>query len=74
MFNAGMNDAELIDSLGGPAELAKLLGFKKPGAVQRVHNWRSRGIPSKVKVDRPDLFMRPDVPWGVLREQVAAQE
>lgn len=46
-------DSEIIDALGGTAKVAKLLGYD----TQRVHNWRSRGIPSKVKVERPDLFM-----------------
>lgn len=50
-----MNDARLIDALGGPAKLAALLGFDR-GGVQRVHNWRTRGIPAKVKLARPDLF------------------
>ena len=52
-----MTDEELIDHLGGPAEVADLLGFDKKGGVQRVHNWKARGIPSAVKVARPDLFM-----------------
>lgn len=52
-------DAELIDELGGTAKVAALLGYdKEAGGVQRVHNWRTRGIPSKVKVDYPNLFMR----------------
>lgn len=56
---AGMNDdAQLIDGLGGPAKLAELLGYnKEDGGTQRVHNWRKRGIPSKVKLEHPDLFL-----------------
>lgn len=51
-------DSQLIDSLGGPAKVAELLGFdKSDGGIQRVHNWRTRGIPAKVKVDHPDIFM-----------------
>lgn len=53
-----MTDAERIASLGGPAKLAELLGFKKPGSTQRVSNWKSRGIPPAVKLQRPDLFLR----------------
>ena len=49
-------DSTLIDKLGGPAAVAKLLGYGANG-TQRVHNWRSRGIPPAVKVERPDLFM-----------------
>lgn len=51
-------DAALIAQLGGPAKLAESLGYKSAGGVQRVHNWVTRGIPSKVKVERPDLFLR----------------
>ena len=51
-------DALVIDALGGPAKVAELLNYDKAaGGVQRVHNWRTRGIPSHVKVARPDLFM-----------------
>ena len=50
-------DAELIESLGGPTKVAQLLGYEMPFGVQRVSNWRTRGIPAKVKVDRPDLFL-----------------
>lgn len=50
-------DADLIRDLGGPARVADKLGFERPGGTRRVHNWLSRGIPSSVKVSRPDLFM-----------------
>lgn len=51
-------DRQLIADLGGPTQLAKKLGLKMPGGAQRVHNWRARGIPSDVKLSRPDLFLR----------------
>lgn len=51
-----MNDATLIDRLGGPAKLASTLGYG-PGGTQRVFNWKKRGrIPSDVKLERQDLF------------------
>lgn len=53
-----MTDAERIESLGGSTKVAEMLGLDKDGGPQRVNNWKKRGIPSKVKVDRPDLFMR----------------
>lgn len=53
-----MTDAELIDHHGGPARLAAKLGWHEGRAVQRIHNWRSRGIPAAVKLDHPDLFPR----------------
>ena len=52
-------DKKIIEDLGGPAAVAELLGYEKHGGVQRVQNWLSRGIPPKVKVERPDLFMKP---------------
>lgn len=58
-----MNDAELIDHLGGPAKVAELLCYdKSKGGVQRVANWKGRGIPPKVKLQRPDLFLVGIVP------------
>lgn len=58
VFNGGMSDAELIADLGGPARVAELMGYPKAeGGVQRVHNWIKRGIPPKVKLQRPELFL-----------------
>ncbi|MBL7091337.1 hypothetical protein [Acidovorax sp.] len=51
------SDKALIERLGGSTKVACLLGFKKDGGVQRVENWKKRGIPSHIKVRRPDLFM-----------------
>lgn len=53
----GMTDAELIESLGGATRVAELLGYDKEGGVQRVHNWIGRGIPARVKLDHPELFL-----------------
>lgn len=58
-------DEEIISDLGGPAKVAELLGYDKQGGTQRVSNWITRGIPARVKVERPDLFM-------FLEEQKAA--
>lgn len=52
-----MSDAELIEKLGGPAALAERLGYDKDGGVQRVQNWRTRGIPAQVKVEFPAIFI-----------------
>ena len=53
-------DAELIDRLGGPAEVARKLGFDpQAGGVQRVQNWKQRGIPEVIRLRRPDLFLLP---------------
>lgn len=53
------DDKKLIDDLGGPATVAEMLGYTKHGGVQRVTNWCTRGIPAKVKLERPDLFPNP---------------
>lgn len=44
----------LIDGLGGPAEVSRKTGF----TVQRINNWKVRGIPANVKVLFPELFWR----------------
>lgn len=54
------NDESLIKSLGGPAKVAEILGYEKHGGTQRVQNWITRGIPPKVKLEHPELFLRRD--------------
>jgi len=61
--------ARMIDGLGGPTKVAELLGIiDKPGAVQRVSNWKRRGIPLAVLLGHRDIFARtpgsaePEVP------------
>ncbi len=51
-----MTDAEIISHYGGATKFASLLGLEKPGSIQRVSNWISRGIPAEVKLTRPELF------------------
>lgn len=52
--------SKLIDELGGPSVLAEKLGYdKKKGGVQRVANWRSRGIPAAVILGNQHLFTPP---------------
>lgn len=54
-----MDDKNLIEHLGGSTKLAAELGYDtESGGVQRVNNWKTRGIPSAVKVNRPDLFLK----------------
>jgi hypothetical protein len=51
-------DKEILDSLGGSTAVAKLLGYDlNKGGAQKVNNWYKRGIPAKVKVDHPELFL-----------------
>ena len=50
-------DKARIDDLGGPAVLAEKLGYdKKIGGVQRVNNWRTRGIPPRVLLEHREIF------------------
>lgn len=51
-----MTDSELIDALGGPSAVAKLLEV----TPQAVSQWRDKGIPRArrmyLRLVRPDLF------------------
>jgi hypothetical protein len=50
-------DADLIDRLGGSTKTAQRLGLDtKAGGVQRVQNWKVRGIPELLRYQRPDVF------------------
>jgi hypothetical protein len=51
-------DQQIIARLGGPSKLAELLGYDKTsGGVQRIQNWKKRGIPAEVKLQWPELFL-----------------
>lgn len=54
-------DAITIDQLGGSTKVAKLLGMTTPGSVQRVANWRVRGIPAAVKIEHKQYFLKEEV-------------
>ncbi|WHP06791.1 hypothetical protein QLH32_04785 [Acinetobacter corruptisaponis] len=51
------DDRKIIERLGGATKVAELLGFK----VQRVQNWMDRGIPPKMKLEYPHLFLNPNI-------------
>lgn len=68
------SDSTLIDSLGGPAAVASLLGYPKDAAkYRRVWNWKKRGIPARVKVQRPDLFLPGYVPQAAAATSSASE-
>lgn len=48
-------DWDRITELGGPIKVAAKLGWSKPGSIQRVQNWKYRGIPAAVKLAHPFL-------------------
>lgn len=50
------DDAKIIDALGGPTAVANRLGFSSTGSVQRVQNWKYRGIPEVIRLRRQDVF------------------
>lgn len=52
-------DAALIDLLGGPTVLARALGFDSRIGVQRVQNWKYRGIPEIERLRNPEVFTPP---------------
>lgn len=47
-------DWALVMAAGGPEKVAELIASE---SLQRVLNWRRRGIPPAVKLQRPDLFL-----------------
>ncbi|MDE2427015.1 MAG: hypothetical protein KGO96_14040 [Elusimicrobia bacterium] len=50
-------DKAVIDALGGSTELARKLGLDPTaGGVQRVENWKSRGIPAAIRLEHFQLF------------------
>ncbi|EPJ9221212.1 hypothetical protein MWR82_003588 [Acinetobacter baumannii] len=52
-------DRELIDKHGGATALAQTLGYH----VQRVQNWKIRGIPpAKEKFKHPELLLVDFIP------------
>lgn len=58
MLNATETKA-LIEKVGGPAELAKLLGIDgEKWWPQRVNNWKARGMPPAVVLKHYDTIQR----------------
>ncbi len=57
-----MNDSDLIDKIGGPTVVAKLLEV----TPQAVSQWRDKGIPRArmmyLRLVRPDLFQSVPTP------------
>ena len=52
-----MSDKEKIEKLGGSTVVAEKIGY----SVQRVQNWKLRGIPSKEKLKFPEIFLVPEI-------------
>lgn len=56
MLDAIQKDAQRIAELGGPAQVARRLGFDPTTGTQRVQNWISRGVPVRIKYNHPEIF------------------
>lgn len=50
-------DKALIKSHGGASRVAEMLHLDKKSGPQRVHNWMTRGIPPRVKLENPSIFL-----------------
>lgn len=50
-------DKTLIEHHGGPTALARKLNCR----VQRVQNWKTRGIPASIKLKYPHLFLTKNI-------------
>lgn len=68
--NVVMSDADLIDKAGGPSALAARLNLDEKGAVQRVSNWKRRGIPPRVRLEHRALFDALEQECAVPAEEV----
>ena len=49
-----MSDKQVILDLGGISAVARLLKT----SPQRVWNWTHRGIPARIKIAHPELFLK----------------
>jgi hypothetical protein len=61
VFNLGMTPIDackVIEAAGGDTAFAKLLGLDDDGAVQRVNNWKRRGMPSDVILKHYSLIKK----------------
>lgn len=66
-------DWSLVLSLGGATKVAERLGWSAAGGVQRVQNWKYRGIPAIVRLEHPRLFRKPAA-VAQLAQQPAARD
>lgn len=53
-----MNDKEIIEFYGGSSKLARKLGLLSHHDAIKVNQWKSRGIPARIKLQFPEVFLR----------------
>lgn len=63
-----MLDKEKIEGLGGSTVVANITGY----SVQRVQNWKNRGIPAAVKLEFPELFLNEQPKQKANRQSLSA--
>lgn len=67
-------DADLIDQLGGPSALAARLNFTGPFRVQRVQNWKYRGIPEVIRLRHREIFEQAEAQLAATPVAAAVQQ
>ena len=53
-----MTDKEIVEFYGGGTKLARKLGLLTHPDRIKVNNWKVRGIPAKIKLQYPELFLK----------------
>lgn len=57
--NVAMDSKQIIDNLGGSARLAaRLTAAGETSSVQRVDNWKRRGIPEVILLRHARIFRK----------------
>lgn len=67
-----MIEAEMIFARhGGALALAKKMGLPEKWLPQRLHYWKTRGIPAALKLAHPDLLLSEEFLLGALEKMRA---
>jgi hypothetical protein len=57
-YSMAMTDKEIIEFYGGGTKLARKLGLLTHHDRIKVNLWKSRGIPAKIKLQYPEIFLK----------------
>ena len=67
-----MTEAEIIIAQhGGALALIKKMGLSEKWLPQRLHYWKTRGIPASLKLAHPDLLLSEEFLLGALEKMRA---
>ena len=70
-----MTEAEIIIARhGGALALIKKMGLPEKWLPQRLHYWKTRGIPAALKLAHPDLLLSEEFLRGALEKMRARAE